>query len=215
MLWSVKCFKNEHKSISAESAVTGEDYGPWCWTVDDSSIDINTITKAVKLWQYQHCASPPVHTQAASPSFLPPFKGSSKRPSLFLSLLRRAGRSMPAAILSHLSLQLYEPDMIYAVPLTSLSPSSLTRLSSLLSASSPPPHPFCSPLASLHRALCPMGIRDARLTTSATARRGKPMRRSSWLTMWDTFRSLLNVSVTEGKFHPLPPVQVTWDQRTV
>lgn len=63
------------------------------------------ITKAVKLQQYQHCASLPEHTQAASPSFLPPLK-EAQRPSLFLSLLQRAGRSMPAAILSHLSLQL-------------------------------------------------------------------------------------------------------------
>lgn len=32
------------------------------------------ITKAVKLRQYQQCASLPEHTQAASPSFLPPLK---------------------------------------------------------------------------------------------------------------------------------------------
>lgn len=108
----------------------------------------------------------------------------------------------------------YEPDMIYAVPLTSLSPSSfapsriflhcsvlLTFISSSslhlpahtspsLPASLSQFHPLC-PLPPLRRALCPMGIRVAQQTTSATARRGKLMRRSSWQTMWGRFHSAL------------------------
>lgn len=112
----------------------------------------------------------------------------------------------------------YEPDMIYAVPLTSLSPSSsLSSLTPFFHSfpSSPLPlyppahllifallscsffsHPLpSSPLSvSLYRALCPTGIRVAQQTTSATARRGKLMRRSSWPTMWVcTFITLLNV----------------------
>lgn len=122
----------------------------------------------------------------------------------------------------------YEPDMIYAVPLTSLSPSSflfaLVPFSSLLSLSylllllfcvspclhlffalcltssafsqfnpplSSPPHPS-APTSTLCRALCPMGIRVAKQTTSATARRGKLMRRSSWQTMWGHTVKCLN-----------------------
>lgn len=101
----------------------------------------------------------------------------------------------------------YEPDMIYAVPLTSLSPSSFTHISPLLcpltfiSSSSlhfPPARclsvsiPSSLPsLPPLRRALCPMGIRVAQQTTSATARRGKLMRRSSWQTMWGRFHNAL------------------------
>lgn len=59
------------------------------------------------------------------------------------------------------------------------------------------PPPFGSPfdpglLSFLHpplcRALCPTGIRGVQQTTSATARRGKRMRRSSWPTMWGCFQ---------------------------
>lgn len=70
----------------------------------------------------------------------------------------------------------YEPDMIYAVPLTSLAPSSLTSSSS---SSLPPLFSLPCSLSPLCRALYLMGIRVARQTTSATARRGKLMRRSS------------------------------------
>lgn len=61
-------------------------------------------------------------------------------------------------------------------------------LAPCLSVSIPSSLPSLPPL---RRALCPMGIRVAQQTTSATARRGKLMRRSSWQTMWGRFHSAL------------------------
>lgn len=146
----------------------------------------------------------------------------------------------------------YEPDMIYAVPLTSLSPSSflfaLIPFSSLLNPSylllllfcvSPCTPLLCSllhllclfsiqcllllpflipllPLSSLCRALCPMGIRVARRTTSAMARRGKLMTRSSWQTMWEkivkcltNWGKVLPSSTSPCQCRPLGSIQWT------
>lgn len=111
----------------------------------------------------------------------------------------------------------HEPEMIYALPLTSLSPSSspstLTSFSPLpvlppfITSSPIPPSPFfhllvykcslflllCSnsPPSPLYRVPCPTEIRVAQQTTSATARRGKLKRRSSWQTMWGHFHNTL------------------------
>lgn len=139
-----------------------------------------------------------------------------------------AGRSMCADILSHSS---PPPDMIYAVPLASLSPpSSLSALTPYfffhafrpsfcsLCPCEPAPFLFASLCCNLFllltpppplflflcRALCPMGIRVAQQNTSVMARRGKLMRRSSWPTMWGTL-IIINVLMTEGKFHPTLP----------
>lgn len=127
----------------------------------------------------------------------------------------------------------YAPDVIYAVPLTSLSPSSflsslalfflthlpflpsfpplcipvhtslllLTALTLFSIQSSPlllPPSSLCS-LSPLCRVLCPMGIRVVQQTTSATARRGKLMRRSSWQTTWGCFRKTVKCLSNWGK----------------
>lgn len=151
----------------------------------------------------------PKSTPAAPQSFVLPLKKTWS--VLCLPLTPTASRPIDAAWYSFTFISAaYEPDMIYAVPLTSLSPSSvlsactpffLTPLLLLLfvpPCTPPPCSPLLSsPLSPLCRALCPMGIRVAQQTTSATARRGKLMRRSSWRTMWGTFISPLNVWVTE------------------
>lgn len=143
----------------------------------------------------------PKHARAAPQSFLPPFKENSEA-FFFLPLAPTVSSPIDASWYSFTFISAaHEPEMIYAVPLTSLSPSPLAPASSLLSPPSPlcvpaahlPSSPLCFPLSPLRRALCPMGIRVAQQTTSAMARRGKLMRRSSWRTMWGTFRTPLNV----------------------
>ncbi len=131
------------------------------------------------------------------------FSAASKKiwSNLFLPLTPTVSRPIDAGWYSFTFISAaYEPDVIYAVSLTSLSPSSvLSALTPFSSLHTPPPlcvsppHPSALPLSPLCRALCPMGIRVAQQTTSATARRGKLMRRSSWQTTWGPFITLLNV----------------------
>lgn len=112
---------------------------------------------------------------------LPPFKKKKKK-NFFSSLPEVDVGGYSSTFISGA----YEPDMIYAVPLTSLAQSSITS-----SSLCPPSSPLCSP-SLLCRALYLTGIRVARQTTSATARRGKPMKRSSWQTMWGFSYKLWN-----------------------
>lgn len=172
-------------------------FGHWSRSLYGDDSDLSIISTRPKSYDGYYYLNSCVSKHAlAAPSLLWEPEESLKR-SLSPSSPPASLRSMPADILlSHPSPQL----MSLTWFMQSLSPHYHPlppSLPSLLPAFLSPfycclPHHLALSLSSC-RALCPMGIRVGRQNTSATARRGKLRRRSSWPTMWGSFSTLLNV----------------------
>lgn len=180
----------------------------WCWTVYD--LQFSCRHKMLKLWQNCLKKKKKVHQ---CQSMLKPLRSpfcclkENLKPSLSSSHSYSELDDRCRLIFFHIHLcslwvwhDLCSPSHLIITLFLPLCPQSLF---SLLSPSFLLHLPFAlclalsflffhfnlPPLLPLCRALCPMGIRVAQQTTSATARRGKLMRRSSWQTMWGCFHN--------------------------